>query len=126
MQEPIPQVYIKDGTPIRLAGRPDTALPFKGRASLFRQLESALGGKEGERATFVLYGQRRTGKTSVLFQLPRRLGSQMVPAFLDLQSPKLGGANNVAGLLGGISDAVHEEAQRHRKILLPLIDRNAL
>jgi hypothetical protein len=126
VQEPIPQVYIKDGAPIRLAGRPDNALPFKGRTTLFRQLEAALGGKEGERATFVLYGQRRTGKTSALMQLPRRLGSRMIPAFLDLQSPKLGGANNITGLLGGIAEAVREEAQRHRGMLLPPIDRIAL
>lgn len=125
-QEPVPQVYITDGRPLRPADRPETALPFKGRAALFRQLEAALGGTEGERATLVLYGQRRTGKTSVLLQLPRRLGSQYVPAFLDVQSPRLGGANTVAGLLHGVAEEVGKEARRHRGMSLPDIDQAAL
>jgi hypothetical protein len=100
--------------------------PFKGRATLFRQLESSLGAAEGQRATFLLYGQRRTGKTSVLLHLPRRLGSCMVPAFLDMQSGKLGGANDVVGVLGGLADEVVEEARRHRGVRLPAIDRGSL
>jgi AAA+ ATPase superfamily predicted ATPase len=126
LEEPIPQAYTKDGKPIRPAGRPETALPFKGRATLFRQLEAALGGSEGERTTFMLYGQRRTGKTSALLQLPRRLGSQVVPAFLDLQSPTLGGANDVAGLLSGLAAEVREETRRYRSMQLPAIDPAAL
>jgi len=126
VEEPIPQVYIGDGRPIRPADRPELASPFKGRATLFRQLEAALGGGEGRRATFLLYGQRRTGKTSVLLHLPRRLGSRMVPAFLDLQSGKLGGAENVVGLLSGLAEAVAGEARRHRGLGLPAIDRQAL
>ena len=126
IEEPIPQVYIKDGRPIKPGDRSDTALPFKGRESLFRQLESGLGGNTGERTTFVLYGQRRAGKSSALMQLPRRLGSRMIPAFLDLQSEKLGGAKNVAGMLRGIADEVREEAMRHRGVRLPIIERAAL
>jgi hypothetical protein len=125
-QEPIPQVYIKDGRPIRPTGHADTAIPFKGRAALFRQLETALGGAENERTTLVLYGQRRTGKTSALMQLPRRLGSQIVPAFIDLQSEKLGSAKDVVGVLGGLTDEIGEEVRRHRRLQLPQIDRAAL
>lgn len=125
-QEPVPQVYVSDGRPINPAGRPDTALPFRGRTTLFRQLEMALGGREGERVTFLLYGQRRTGKTSALLQLPRRLGSQMIPSFLDLQSGKLGGANDAAGLLGGLADGIVKEAHRHRQVTLPAIERQTL
>jgi len=126
VEEPIPQVYISDGRPIRPADRPESALPFKGRATLFRQLEAALGGVEGQRATLLLYGQRRTGKTSVLLQLSRRLGSRMVPAFLDLQSGKLGGAEDVVGLLSGFAEEVVDEVRRHRGVGLPTIDRRAL
>lgn len=125
-QEPIPQVYIKDGRPIRPTKHTDTTTPFKGRATLFRQLESALGGGESERTTLVLYGQRRTGKTSALLQLPRRLGSRIVPAFLDLQSATLGSANNIGGLLSGLADEIGKEVQRHRRLRLPHIDRVAL
>jgi hypothetical protein len=126
IEEPIPQVYVSDGRPIHPGRRPESAAPFKGRQTLFRQLEAALGGQEGERATLLLYGQRRTGKTSVLLFLPRRLGSRVVPAFLDLQSEKLGGAKDVAGLLRGLADGVVEEAYRHRSVRLPSIDPQAL
>ncbi len=125
-EEPIPQVYVSDGRPIRPAGRPGTAPPFKGRETLFRQLEGALGSGEGSRTTFLLYGQRRTGKTSVLLHLPERLGSRMAPAFLDLQSEKLSGARDVAGLLGGLADEVVEEARRHRGIPLMALDHKRL
>lgn len=125
-EEPIPQVYISDGRPIRPGNRPDTAQPFKGRASLFRQLENALGGGVSQRTTFLLYGQRRMGKTSLLLQLAQRLGSQMIPTFIDLQSAKIGGANDAAGLLAGLADEVIEETWRHRKARLPGIDRKAL
>jgi hypothetical protein len=122
-EEPIPRVYVSDGRPVRPAERAELALPFKGRAALFRQLEAALGGPQSRRATLLLYGQRRTGKTSVLLHLPRRLGSRMVPAFIDLQSEKLGGAKDVAGLLGGLADEVVEEARRHRGVSLPALNR---
>jgi len=125
-EEPIPQVYISDGRPIRPAGRSGQATPFKGRTTLFRQLETALGGGEGRRATLLLYGQRRTGKTSVLLHLPQRLGSQMVPVFVDFQSSKLSGAGDVVGLLRGLTEEVIAEAHRHRGISLPDIDRQAL
>ena len=123
-QEPIPQVYMRDGKPIWPAARSDAAIPFKGRKALFRQLEDALGGGEGERATFLLYGQRRTGKTSVLFQLPRRLGSKVVPVFLDMQ--RLGNAERASSLLSGLAGGIEEEAQRNRSLPLPAIAAAAL
>jgi hypothetical protein len=95
-------------------------VPFKGRAALFRQLEQALGGGAGERTTFVLYGQRRTGKTSALYQLPRRLGSRITPAFLDLQG--MAAAERADGLLQHIAQGVLDEARRHRGQHLPAIN----
>lgn len=124
-QEPIPQIYITDGRPIHPADRPDTALPFKGRTALFQRLESALGGSSGERSTYLLYGQRRAGKTSALLQLPRRLG-RTIPAFLDAQDGKIGGANNTAGLLAGIAETIIDQTHRYRALTLPPIDHNAL
>jgi hypothetical protein len=59
-------------------------------------------------------------------QLPRRLGSRVVPAFLDLQSPKLGGAKDAAGLLKGLAEGVQDEARRHRGLSLPALERRAL
>jgi hypothetical protein len=125
-QEPIPQVYASDGRPVRPPGRGESAPPFKGRERLFRQLEAALGAPEGQRSTLLLYGQRRTGKTSALLHLPDRLGSRVVPAFLDLQDAKLGAASEEAGLFGGLAEGVLEEARRHRGARLPTIDPGAL
>jgi hypothetical protein len=125
-EEPIPQVYAGDGRPIRPARRSELAPPFKGRQTLFRRLETDLGGSVGQRSTLLLYGQRRTGKTSALLHLPDRLGSDVIPAFLDMESPKLGGANNEVGLLRGLASVVVEETQRHRGARLPTLDREAL
>lgn len=122
--EPISQVYCGDGRPVRPDGRPDTEVPFKGRAALFRRLEHALGGTDGQRATYALFGQRRTGKTSALLQLERRLGSRVVAAFIDMQSEKLGGASDNAGLLHGLAAAVNDEARRRDCILPDLTLRN--
>ncbi len=74
IDEPIPQVYANDGKAIWPSTRRDEEVPFKGRKSLITQLELALGGQAVERSTMLLYGQRRTGKTSMLLQLPHRLG----------------------------------------------------
>jgi len=67
----------------------------------------------------MLYGQRRTGKTSLLLQLPRRLGPDIVPIFVDMQ-----GAANVegpAGPLYNLARAIMEEARRGRRLELPPI-----
>jgi hypothetical protein len=58
---------------------------FVGRRDVVREIEvSLLGG--AAKPTLVLWGPRRMGKTSVLLQLPRLLGSEFVPAFLDVQA----------------------------------------
>lgn len=125
-EEPIPQVYVTDGRPVRPSRGERLPLPFRGRESLFARLEAALGGGDTERETLLLYGQRRTGKTSALLHLPERLGSRVAPAFLDLQSPNLGGAEDVAGLWRGVAEGVVEETRRHRGLHLPALDPGAL
>ena len=125
IEEPIPQIYAQDGKAIAPGNRRDDEVPFKGRKALITQLELALGGSAGERSTLLLYGQRRTGKTSVLLQLPRRLGGQFVPVFVDLQSGKFG-ANDAAGYLGGLADVIADEALAKRNLALPRINRRAL
>jgi uncharacterized protein len=125
IEEPIPQIYAQDGKAITPGNRRDDEVPFKGRRALITQLELSLGGGVGERSTLLLYGQRRTGKTSVLLQLPRRLGSQFVPVLADLQSGKFG-ANDAAGYLGGLADIIADEALAKRNLGLPRINRRAL
>ncbi|MHC9539722.1 MAG: ATP-binding protein [Vulcanimicrobiota bacterium] len=85
--------FAQDGaspfSPIRnpyVAGNPitDSAL-FFGRDDVFNFLRNKLT-QTAERTTVVIYGGRRTGKTSVLLQIMNgRLGEGFIPAYIDLQ-----------------------------------------
>jgi len=125
-REPIPQPYVRDGRPISPAHRSANAQPFKGRDLLFRQIEQGILNLSGEATTFLLYGQRRTGKTSTLLHLASRLHSDIIPVFIDLQSEKLGGAETVGGLFGGLVDEVRRQAQQQRGVEVVSIDRSDL
>ncbi len=57
---------------------------FYGRDTLLTDIENSLMPKSRTHV-LILYGQRRTGKTSILYQLHRRLGDDFVPVILDLQ-----------------------------------------
>jgi len=109
--EPIPQHYLKDGSPINPDDLPEELSPFKGRGDTVRQLVAELG--QDKRTTILLYGARRSGKSSLLLQLPRKLGSQIIPAFLDCQSEKIGGSQNAAGMLTGIAETIVEQGRRN-------------
>jgi hypothetical protein len=58
---------------------------FVGRREVVREIEMSLLGA-AQKPALVLWGPRRMGKTSVLLQLPRLLGEQFVPAFVDMQA----------------------------------------
>jgi HAMP domain-containing protein/GAF domain-containing protein len=74
----IPNPYIA-GTPLE-AGSP----LFYGREDLFNFIGENLNA--AYRNNLVLIGQRRTGKSSLLKQLPLRLGDSYLPVYLDGQS----------------------------------------
>lgn len=62
---------------------------FFGRDNVFEWLREHLIGQFQDNA-IVLYGERRTGKTSVLYQIPRHLqDSSYIPIFVDLQQLSL-------------------------------------
>lgn len=68
---------------------------FFGRDHIFSQVHAHLVG-EHPNQPIVIYGQRRMGKTSVLFQMERRLNAifgqdRYVAVFLDLQGFRLRG-----------------------------------
>ena len=74
----IPNPY-EVGKPIATEGM------FFGRGDLFEFIQSRLSGST-QALTIVLYGGRRTGKTSVLYRIFRgELGPAFVPVFIDLQ-----------------------------------------
>jgi HEAT repeat protein len=66
------------GTPLR------TPRMFYGRNEFLRDIETTL--KMGDRThILILHGQRRTGKTSILYQLKIRLKDDFLPIVLDFQ-----------------------------------------
>jgi len=75
---------------------------FQGREDVFDFIRENLGGAVSDR-TLILYGQRRTGKTSVLYQLlAGRLGEKFIPILIDMQEIAALVSNN-ADLLGEIA-----------------------
>lgn len=76
--KPIENPYVA-GAPLK------TGSPlFVGREDIFEFIEQNLSGRDQENV-LVLIGQRRSGKTSLLKQLPQRLGQQYAPVYIDGQ-----------------------------------------
>jgi hypothetical protein len=109
----IPQVYIAGP----VVG-PDSERLFVGREDLFRTIQGILSSPY-RKPTLMLYGQRRTGKTSLLLQLPRRLGPDIVPVFIDMQ--QAANVDSSSGLLYNLGRAVVDEARKGRRLKLPPI-----
>ncbi len=96
---------------------------FVGRSGISERIERLLLDKR--RPPLLLYGQRRTGKTSLLNNLGKLLPTNMIPLFVDLQgSASL--AKDFSGFLYNISRAILSSAKRHRKIILPVLTREKL
>jgi hypothetical protein len=73
----------------------------------------------------LLYGQRRTGKTSLLFNLGRLLPTSIVPLFIDLQGPvSRSDSNN--GFIYNLSKGIIQSAKRYRNLVLPQLARESL
>ncbi|MGH8564079.1 MAG: AAA family ATPase [Gammaproteobacteria bacterium] len=60
---------------------------FKGRRDIVAAIEENII-NTGRRPTLLLYGRRRTGKSSTLLNLPRLLSSRFVPVYIDCQNAK--------------------------------------
>ncbi|ALG67313.1 AAA family ATPase [Beggiatoa leptomitoformis] len=96
---------------------------FVGRSDVSEQIERLL--LDNRCPPLLLYGQRRTGKTSLLNNLGRLLPSTIIPLFVDLQGPA-SLAKNYEGFLYNISRAMLSSAKRHREIQLPILNREIL
>jgi hypothetical protein len=112
MAENTPNPYI--------AGNPITGGEmFFGREDVFDFIHQALTGKHQDNI-LVLYGQRRTGKTSVLYQMPKRLGERYLPVFIDLHGLALEG---LSSFLLELANHIGRGLRRGYAIELPPIDR---
>jgi hypothetical protein len=79
---PIPNPFIV-GNPLQ---QRDHDL-FKGRRDIIVAIEENII-NANQRPALLLYGRRRTGKSSTLLNLPRLLSSQFVPVYIDCQDAK--------------------------------------
>lgn len=111
----IPNHYTS-GTPIR-----DRKM-FYGRRNdidtLCEKLSSATANK-----VVVLSGQRRMGKTSLIYQLTNELATgPQVPVLIDLQGQAL---QSMGQMFAGLALRVREEVLQRRHITLPPLDRES-
>ncbi|MBF2064280.1 MAG: ATP-binding protein [Calothrix sp. C42_A2020_038] len=81
---------------------------FKGRDYLFRQIEKLAD--ENPPPVLLLYGRRRTGKTSALKYLPNRVAANLVPLLVDVQGAAI--ATTLSGLAEQIARQIMEATQR--------------
>ncbi len=104
-----------------IAGNPITGPEmFFGRQDAFRFVRETLVGRYQDNA-IVLYGGRRTGKTSVLYQMDRYLDPKYVPVFVDLQAVSLGGLGE---MLWGIARQAVRVLRREKGIKLDIPSRD--
>jgi hypothetical protein len=102
------------GNPIQ----PEQAKVFVGREDLFAKIQENLDATN--KPTLVMYGQRRTGKTSVLLQLPNRLSADYVPVFVNLQATAP--VDSLNRFLYTLAHTAVRQADEKRRIALPPVD----
>jgi hypothetical protein len=103
-----------------IAGKPVSGTEmFFGRDDVFSFIRRNLIGRHQDNP-IVLYGQRRTGKTSVLYQLHRHLDSSYLCIFIDLHGLNLDGMGN---LLLGVANSISRGLERDHRISVKVPDR---
>lgn len=96
---------------------------FVGRSDVSEHIEKLL--LDYRRPPLLLYGQRRTGKTSLLNNLGRLLPTTIIPLFVDLQgSPS--SAKDDEKFLYNVGRAMLASAKRHREMTLPPLTHEKL
>jgi hypothetical protein len=104
-----------------IAGSPVTGREmFFGREDVFSFVRRNLIGEHRD-TPIVLYGQRRTGKTSVFYQLHRHLDSHYRCILIDLHSFSLDGEAN---LVWGIANSISRSLKRDHQISVGIPDRD--
>jgi hypothetical protein len=96
---------------------------FVGRNDISEKLENLLLDRRSP--PLLLYGQRRTGKTSLLNNLGRLLPTSIIPLFVDLQG-SISSAKDHTGFLYNLAKAMINSAQRQRNLKLPPLSYETL
>jgi hypothetical protein len=105
----LPNPYVA-GDPLRGGGL------FVGREDIVRQLQSHLA-QRSQQPTLFLFGQRRMGKSSLLYQLPEKFDANTIPIRLDCQAAEMVESN--ATFLFNLARAIVRQAQETRQLELP-------
>ncbi len=90
---------------------------FVGRRDLAKELEGALS-LGSRRPTFLLNGEKRMGKTSVLQQLPKLLGSRYISVFNNLQGAGIYASTEA--FLGNLAEGIQREMEKRAMPVKPL------
>ncbi|MBD2388666.1 AAA family ATPase [Cylindrospermum sp. FACHB-282] len=102
----------KEISQVYIAGNsldPETAKSrFKGRIDIFREIENFTLSEQPP--VLLLYGGRRTGKTSALKYLPYKIVPNIVPLLVDLQGAA--SATTLQGLAENLAKQIIEAARR--------------
>ena len=99
-----------------IAGNPVTgSAMFFGRSDVFEFVRANLIGRHQDNI-LVLHGQRRTGKTSVLYQMHRFIDPSYIPILVDVQGMTL---KRLSGLLWELATTIQRGLRRPHGIRLP-------
>ncbi|MFN8490864.1 MAG: hypothetical protein U0350_24945 [Caldilineaceae bacterium] len=107
----LPNPYVA-GDPLRTG----SSGLFVGRTDVLRQLEMHLRDRT-QRPALLLFGQRRMGKSSLLYQLPNQLGDSVVPVCIDCQAGEMREDNTA--FLFNLARMICTQATEQRGLLLP-------
>ncbi|MGB5595588.1 MAG: AAA family ATPase, partial [Crocosphaera sp.] len=98
------------GNPVRL----NRDYLFKGRRKFADDIVRRI--LNSDRPTLILYGPRRCGKTSFLYNLPRLFPSDVLPVFMDMQSAAI--TTSEADFCQGLVRAMYKDSKA-QGVLLP-------
>jgi|GEM_PF-1873091 len=103
-----------------IAGNPVTGSEmFFGRKDVFQFIRQTLIGQHRDNV-IVLYGQRRTGKTSVLYQTRSHLDARYLCIFMDMHGFALEG---LGGFLWEMANHILRVLHRDHQVTLPPLQR---
>lgn len=94
---------------------------FKGRQDLFNQIATLTMTKLPP--TLLFYGGRRIGKTSTLKYLSQKMGSDIIPLFVDMQGLQ---AEDPRNFVLDFAQAIQTSAYKARNYTWPAIDDDAV
>jgi uncharacterized protein len=105
--------------------REDFNHAFTGRQEIVSKIEESMLGRL-HTATLLLYGPRRMGKTSILEQLPRLLGPEFAPVFIDCQNPAVSSATSDLGVFLKHLSVKITEGLRRRHVVIEALTQSEL